>query len=103
MLPEILESAAEFGAAQSDDGIGSAERPVHASALEPGSNGDFAAGLDDTGGCTEAQESKAGVSHSMAVPDDVVKALSYFVRPVYLTAKSADQVNEPPLIQFLMT
>ena len=42
MLPEVLESAAEFGAAQSDDGIGAADHPLHARPLEPGSNGDFA-------------------------------------------------------------
>ena len=71
---------------------------MHAGAFEPGSDGDFAAGLDDTGGCTHAKESKAGVSHSMAIPDDVAKALSYFVKPVYLPAKRADQVNEPPVI-----
>jgi len=52
-FPEILEATAEFGAAEGDDGVGARKGPVHAGALEPGSNDYFAAGLQDTGGSAQ--------------------------------------------------
>jgi hypothetical protein len=45
-FPEIGEAPAELATAQGDDGIGPGNCPVHASALEPGTDSALAAGLD---------------------------------------------------------
>ena len=46
-LPVVLESAAELAASESDNGIGSADRPEHTGLFEPAQNR-FAACLDDS-------------------------------------------------------
>ena len=45
-LPESLESAAQAAAAESADGVGAADGPVHASALQAHARDVLAAGLD---------------------------------------------------------
>lgn len=49
-FPEVLEAAAQYGAAEGDNRIRTSHGPVHACALEPGADGELASCLDDARG-----------------------------------------------------
>jgi hypothetical protein len=51
-LPEVLKTSAEFRAAESDDGIGAVDSPVHARPFEASADHHFAPSLEDAGGGT---------------------------------------------------
>src|SRR5207249_9327487 len=66
-LPEVLESSAELGAAQGDDGVCATHGPVHTSSLEPGADRHFAAGLEDASGGAETFGAEFRVTHAGAI------------------------------------
>ena len=75
-LPEGLPAAAEFAAAQGDDGVGSAYGPAHAGLLEAVTDDGLAPGLDDTRADEEAAVTKVGVAHAVGVGLEVGDGLS---------------------------
>ena len=48
-FPEVLKATTKLGTAESDDGVGAANGPMHASAFEPGANGHLASSFHNAG------------------------------------------------------
>lgn len=66
-LPELLLAAAEFAAAQGDNGVGALNRPTHAGLLEPGADDGLAAGHHHPPADGQALAPKARVAHPVRV------------------------------------
>src|SRR5580658_2517816 len=86
-LPEVLESSTELRAAESDDGVGTANRPVHAGALEASSNGNFASRLDHAGRSAEALGVELGVAHTLSVGTEILETAASVFGARNLAAK----------------
>jgi hypothetical protein len=56
-FPEVLKATTELGAAESDDGVGAMNGPVHPGAFEPRADSHLAPSLDNTGGSAQALRS----------------------------------------------
>jgi len=52
---------------------------VHAGALEPGTDGDFASRLDNAGGSTQTLRMKVGITYPFAIVPKVFGALACFI------------------------
>ena len=77
-FPEILESSAEPGAAQGDDGVGTGEGPSHAGALETVPDHALAAGLDHPRGDAEPLSTELRTAHPVAVAEQTADAPAGF-------------------------
>ena len=67
MLPVVTEALAEPAATQRDDGVAAADRPVHTGSLEPGTDGQLAAGLHHAG----LRQSQANLRHGKKVETEL--------------------------------
>lgn len=70
--PIVIEAAAEAGAAQSDDGVGVADGPEHAGALEARADHGFAFGFDDAGADRQALGAEVWIAHPCGVTFEVL-------------------------------
>ena len=66
-LPVVLESATEPSTTKSDDGIGPADSPEHARALQAGGDDGLASGFDDARADKETLGAKDGIAHPVGV------------------------------------
>src|SRR5512139_151487 len=73
-LPEILKTSTESRAAESDDGVGAVDSPMHARALETGADSDLAPRLDNAGGSAQVLGFKSWIFHPITVAMDVLEA-----------------------------
>jgi hypothetical protein len=53
-FPEILKATTELGTAESDDGVGAADGPMHPSSFETCADGYLASGFHNAGGSAKA-------------------------------------------------
>jgi hypothetical protein len=74
-LPKILEASAEGAAAQSDDSVGTADRPMHARPFESGSDYNFAPRLHHPRRSAETLSVKFWISHPAAIIPDVTNTV----------------------------
>jgi hypothetical protein len=102
-FPEILEPPAEFGTAESDNRIGSANRPKHAAALQSGADGDLAASFHNAGRSAETLLVELRISHAILIVVDVVPALPGFFGVVGVTSQSPQEIWETAAVEFFMT
>ena len=83
-LPELLPPTAEVPASESQDGVGSSDRPAHSGLFEAATDDGLAAGLDHTGADEEALLTELGVPHPLGVGLEILGGLAQFVLGVYL-------------------
>lgn len=77
-LPIVLETAVEVGAAQSDDGVGSADGPEQTGLFEPRTIDCLAASLNDAGADERVLAAERGIAHALGVVLEVVSFGTFF-------------------------
>src|SRR3989442_14407879 len=101
-LPEVLKASTEFCATQSDDGIGARDGPVHAGWLEPGSDGDFASGLDNPGGSAQTLGVEFWVAHAVSVGLKIVETAASILGVRNLAPNRGQQTPEFSAVEFFL-
>src|SRR5256885_14918528 len=83
-VPRSPESDTELGTAESDDGVGAVNGPVHPGAFEPRANSHLAPSLDNTGGSAQALRMELRIAHAVSVGLEIVEAAAGLLRTRYL-------------------
>src|SRR2546425_6040160 len=101
-FPKVLKTSTQFAAAQSDDGVGTANGPMHPGPFEPGSDGHFASGLHNASGSTQALGVELRVAHAVSVGLEIVQATAGFFGVSHMAANRGEECLEPSGVEFLL-
>jgi integrase len=101
-FPEILKATTKLGAAESDDGVGAADGPMHAGAFETCADGYFASGFHNARGSAQALRVELWVAHTVSVALEIVKAAACFLRARDLAADGVEQRLEFSVVEFFL-
>src|SRR5712691_6343384 len=101
-FPKVLKTSTQFAAAQSDDGVGTANGPMHPGPFEPGSDGHFASGLHNASGSTQALGVELRVAHAVSVGLEIVHATAGFFGVSHMAANRGEGCLEPSGVEFLL-
>ncbi len=66
-IPVVLKAVAELAATESEDGVGTFDRPDHTRLFQPGSVDGFAPRIDDAGAGEKALRAKRRITHAVLV------------------------------------
>src|SRR5258708_19246647 len=83
-FPEVLKATTQLGTAESDDGVGALNGPVHSGAFEPRADGYLAPGLHHAGGSTPALRMELRIAHAVSVGLEIVEATTSVLGPAHL-------------------
>src|SRR6266516_1373474 len=72
-FPEVLKATTQLGTAESDDGVGALNSPVHSGSFEPCADGYFAPGLYNARGSTQALRMEVRIAHAVSVGLEIVE------------------------------
>ena len=75
---------------------------MHAGSFEPGSNGDFASGLDDPGGSAQTLGVEFWVAHAVSVSPEIVKTAASFLGARNLAPNRGEQNPEFSAVEFFL-
>src|SRR5258707_675200 len=101
-FPEVLKATTELGTAESDDGVGAANGPMHAGAFETCADGHLASGLHNAGGRAQAFGVQLRVAHMVSVGLEIVKAATCFLRARDLATDGVEQSLEFSGVEFFL-
>src|SRR5206468_4553752 len=73
-FPEILKATTKLGTAESDDGVGAANGPMHAGTFETCADSHLASGFHNARGSAKALGVELWVAHAVSVDLEIVKA-----------------------------
>ena len=76
---------------------------MHPSTLEAGADCHFAARLHDAAGGAQAERFEVGITHTVAIAVQILKAFSGFVAGIGVAPHGAQQVGELTRIEFIVT
>jgi len=103
LFPEVFETAAELAASESIEGVGSGKGPVHAGALESGSDRHLPACLDDAGRDGQALRPKLRAAHAALVAAAVVRALAGLLVGSGMKAQPFQEGVRLAIVQFAVS
>jgi hypothetical protein len=83
-FPKVLKAPTELGTAESDDGVGAVNGPVHSSAFETCADGHLATGFYYSGGSTQALGVELRVAHPLSVGLKIVETATSLLGAGYL-------------------
>ena len=101
-FPEVLKATTELGTAESDDGVGAANGPMHAGAFETSADGHLASGFHNAGGSAQAFGVELRVAHTVSVGLEIVKAATCFLGARDLAADGVEQSLEFSGVEFFL-
>ncbi len=102
-FPEILKAATQLGTAESDDGVGAANGPMHPGSFETGADGHLASGFYNAGGSAQALGVELRVAHTVSVGLEIVKAAARFLGARDLAADGVEQGLEFSGVEFFFS
>src|SRR5216684_1476691 len=83
-FPEVLKATTQLGTAESDDGVGALNGPVHSGSFEPCADGYLAPGLHHAGGSTPALRMELRIAHAVSVGLEIVEATTSVLGAAHL-------------------
>src|SRR5215470_11449795 len=90
-FPEILKAATKLSTAESDDGVGTTNGPMHAGSFETCADGHLASDFHNAGGSAQALGVELGVAHTVSVALEIVQAATCFLRARDLATDGVEQ------------
>src|SRR5712671_5300394 len=89
-FPEVLKATTQLGTAESDDGVGALNGPVHSGAFEPRADGYLAPGLHHAGGSTPALRMELRIAHAVSVGLEIVEATTSVLGAAHLATDGGE-------------
>src|SRR6267378_2930369 len=83
-FPEVLKATTKLRTAESDDGVGARDGPVHPGAFETRADGHLASGLHNASGSTQTLSVELRIAHAFSVIWEKWKARAGLFKPNYL-------------------
>jgi hypothetical protein len=103
VLPEILKTSIQLAAKKGDNGVGSAQGPMHAGAFEASADGHLAASFDHAGGDAQTLGVELRVAHAEAVGLGVVQSPAGVFTGRGMAADRGQQSAEAAPVEFLVS
>src|SRR5712691_11835864 len=89
-FPEVLKATTQLGTAESDDGVGALNSPVHSGSFEPCADGYFAPGLYNARGSTQALRMEVRIAHAVSVGLEIVETATRVLGVAHLATDGGE-------------
>src|SRR6266853_4232315 len=89
-FPEVLKATTQLGTAESDDGVGALNSPVHSGSFEPCADGYFAPGLYNARGSTQALRMDVRIAHAVSVGLEIVETATRVLGVAHLATDGGE-------------
>src|ERR1700747_1171091 len=102
-FPEVLKTPAKLCTAESDDGVGALDRPMHPRAFKTCADSHLASGFHNAGGSAQALGVELWVAHTVAVGLEIVQAAACFLGARDLAADGMEQCLKFSGVEFFLS